>query len=169
MAHIALAVSDQARSRRFYETYFEFDPETAWVAEDGALLIEGPGDVTLALGETSEPISLPAFFHFGFRAARSPEEVRTFRDRLARDGVEIADAQNGAGIVAVQSGSPAAQAGLQANDIITKFNNTTITDSSDLQQAVRAQKPGDTVTLTVDRNGNTMTVKVTLGTNSVSS
>jgi catechol 2,3-dioxygenase-like lactoylglutathione lyase family enzyme len=28
--HIALAVSDQERSRRFYETYFGFDPETAW-------------------------------------------------------------------------------------------------------------------------------------------
>ena len=106
MAHIALAVSDQARSRRFYETYFEFDPETAWVAEDGALLIEGPGDVTLALGETSEPISLPAFFHFGFRAARSPEEVRTFRDRLARDGVEIAEFSDEPGYVSVKCKDP---------------------------------------------------------------
>ena len=84
-------------------------------------------------------------------------------------GVEIADAQNGAGIVAVQPGSPAAKAGLQPNDIITKFNNTAIADSSALQQAVRAQKPGDVVTLTVDRNGNTITLKVTLGTNAVSS
>jgi catechol 2,3-dioxygenase-like lactoylglutathione lyase family enzyme len=91
MAHIALAVADQARSRRFYETYFEFDPETAWVAEDGVLLIDGPGDMTLALGETSEPISLPAFLHFGFRAAAGPEEVRAFRSRLAGDGIEIAE------------------------------------------------------------------------------
>ena len=91
MAHIALAVADQARSRRFYETYFDFDPETAWVAEDGVLLIDGPGDMTLALGETSEPISLPAFLHFGFRAAAGPEEVRAFRNRLAGDGIEIAE------------------------------------------------------------------------------
>jgi catechol 2,3-dioxygenase-like lactoylglutathione lyase family enzyme len=35
--HIALAVSDQERSRRFYETYFGFDPETARVADDGVL------------------------------------------------------------------------------------------------------------------------------------
>jgi catechol 2,3-dioxygenase-like lactoylglutathione lyase family enzyme len=76
MAHIALAVADQARSRRFYETYFEFDPA---------------GDMTLALGETSEPISLPAFLHFGFRAAAGPEEVRAFRSRLAGDGIEIAE------------------------------------------------------------------------------
>jgi catechol 2,3-dioxygenase-like lactoylglutathione lyase family enzyme len=91
MAHIALAVSDPARSRRFYETYFEFDAGTAWVAEDDVLLIEGPGDVTLALGETEEPITLPAFLHFGFRAANDPKEVRAFRDRLAADGIEIAE------------------------------------------------------------------------------
>jgi catechol 2,3-dioxygenase-like lactoylglutathione lyase family enzyme len=91
MAHIALAVSDQARSRHFYETYFEFDPATAWVADDGVLLIEGRGDVTLALGQTDEPITLPAFLHFGFRAAADPDEVRAFRDRLAGDGIEIAE------------------------------------------------------------------------------
>ena len=89
MAHIALAVSDQARSRRFYETYFEFDPNTAWVAEDGVLLIEGPREVTLALGETDEPITLPSFLHFGFRAAGDPDEVRAFRERLEEAGVEI--------------------------------------------------------------------------------
>ena len=91
LLHYSHCVSDIARSRRFYETYFDFDPETAWVAEDGVLLIDGPGDMTLALGETSEPISLPAFLHFGFRAAAGPEEVRAFRSRLAGDGIEIAE------------------------------------------------------------------------------
>jgi len=90
MAHIALAVSDQERSRRFYATYFEFDPHTAWVAEAGVLLIESPDGVSLALGETDDPIRLPAFLHFGFRAASDPDEVRAFRERLAGDGVEIA-------------------------------------------------------------------------------
>jgi catechol 2,3-dioxygenase-like lactoylglutathione lyase family enzyme len=47
--------------------------------------------VTLALGKTGEPISLPAFLHFGFRAAAGPDEVRAFRDRLAGDGIEIAE------------------------------------------------------------------------------
>lgn len=91
MAHIALAVSNQARSRGFYETYFGFDPDTALVAEDGVLLIEGPGGVTLALGETDEPIELPSFLHFGFTSAADAEEVRAFRDRLAGDGIEIAE------------------------------------------------------------------------------
>ena len=89
MAHVALAVRDQERSRRFYETYFEFDPETARVANDGVLLLQGPADVLLALGETDEPIELPSFLHFGFRPAASPPEVRAFRDRLSADGVEL--------------------------------------------------------------------------------
>jgi catechol 2,3-dioxygenase-like lactoylglutathione lyase family enzyme len=91
MAHIALAVSSQERSRGFYETYFEFDPATALVADDGVLLIEGPGGVTLALGETDEPIELPSFLHFGFRSAADAEAVRALRDRLAGDGIEIAE------------------------------------------------------------------------------
>lgn len=84
-------------------------------------------------------------------------------------GVQVTDAQNGAGIVAVQPGSPADTAGLQPGDVITKFDSTTITDGTDLQNAVRGQKPGATVTLTVDRNGQTITVKATLGSTQLSS
>jgi catechol 2,3-dioxygenase-like lactoylglutathione lyase family enzyme len=90
MAHIALAVRDQERSRRFYEQWFGFDP-TAWVAEDGTLLMDGPGDISLALGEVDEVIALPRFLHFGFRSAESPEEVRSFRDRLGEASVEIVE------------------------------------------------------------------------------
>jgi len=89
--HVALAVTDPERSRRFYETYFGFDPRSARVADDGVLLMEGPGDVVLALGLTDEPIRLPSFLHFGFRGADTPEAVRSFRDRLEADGVDIAE------------------------------------------------------------------------------
>jgi catechol 2,3-dioxygenase-like lactoylglutathione lyase family enzyme len=89
--HVALAVSDQERSRNFYQTYFGFDAETARLADDGVLLLEGPGDVLLALGETDEPIRLPSFLHFGFRAAAAPEEVRAFKNRLAEDEIEIVE------------------------------------------------------------------------------
>jgi catechol 2,3-dioxygenase-like lactoylglutathione lyase family enzyme len=106
VAHIALAVRDQERSRRFYERYFEFDPLTARVAEDGVLLIEGAGGVLLALAETDQPIRLPTFLHFGFRAADSPAEVRAFRDRLAADGVEIVERSDEPGYVSVKCRDP---------------------------------------------------------------
>jgi catechol 2,3-dioxygenase-like lactoylglutathione lyase family enzyme len=106
MAHVALAVRDQERSRRFYETYFGFDAATARVAGDGVLLIQGPGDVLLALGETDEPIELPSFVHFGFRAAENPAEVRAFRARLAEDGVEIVEFWEESDYVSVKCRDP---------------------------------------------------------------
>jgi catechol 2,3-dioxygenase-like lactoylglutathione lyase family enzyme len=86
MDHLALAVSDQERSRRFYERYLGFAAEPT-TRSDGVLMLHS-GDFSLALGETTEPISLPSFLHFG-RGLPSPAEVRTFHDRLAADGVDI--------------------------------------------------------------------------------
>jgi catechol 2,3-dioxygenase-like lactoylglutathione lyase family enzyme len=106
VAHIALAVRDQERSRGFYERYFEFDASTARVADDGVLLIEGPGGVLLALAETDEAIRLPSFLHFGFRAARSPAEVRALRDRLARDDIEIVEESDEPDYVSVKCRDP---------------------------------------------------------------
>jgi len=91
MAHLALAVHDEERSRRFYERYFGFDAEPARRLDDGVLMLHDGNGFTLALKETGEPVYLPAFVHFGFRGAESPDEVRTLRTRLERDGVPIAE------------------------------------------------------------------------------
>jgi S1-C subfamily serine protease len=64
---------------------------------------------------------------------------------------------------AVISGSPAERAGLKDHDVITKVNNQTIDDKTSLTSALSKYKVGDTVTLTVVRDGKTMTIKATLG------
>jgi putative serine protease PepD len=70
---------------------------------------------------------------------------------------------NGATIGTVQSGSPAAKAGLQTGDVVTKFAGTTITSSDDLLSALADQKPGDSVQVTVQtQSGSTQTVTVHL-------
>ena len=55
-----------------------------------------------------------------------------------------------------------AKAGLQAGDIVTKIDNTDVTSASDLTSAIGNYEPGDKVTLTIFRSGETKTVEVTL-------
>jgi putative serine protease PepD len=69
---------------------------------------------------------------------------------------------NGATIANVNAGSPAAKAGLQAGDVVTKVNSRLITDSVSLIAAIRSYDPGTTVTLTYTRGGSPKTTKVTL-------
>jgi putative serine protease PepD len=79
-------------------------------------------------------------------------------------GAQITGASGGAKIGAVRSGTPAAKAGLHVGDVITKLNGTSLGSADELRRAVDARKPGDTVTLTVERTGSSRTVHVTLGT-----
>jgi S1-C subfamily serine protease len=78
----------------------------------------------------------------------------------AQNGISV---PYGAYVTSVVSGSPAAQAGLQADDVITAIDGTQIQNDSDLAQILSNDKPGDTVTLTVQRGSQALTIKVTLG------
>lgn len=66
----------------------------------------------------------------------------------------------------VVSGSPAANAGLQAGDVITKIDTTRLTTNYGLSTALNKYQPGDKVSLTVVRDGKTMTISAKLGTSS---
>ena len=70
LRHLALAVTDEQRSREFYGRWFGFGAEPPRRMDDGVLMLYGPGDVSLALGD--------------------PAAVRELRDALAAAGVEIA-------------------------------------------------------------------------------
>ncbi len=64
----------------------------------------------------------------------------------------------------VLSGSPAAQAGLQEGDIITAINGTQINESNSLTSILDQDSVGQVITLSVNRAGKTISIKVTLGT-----
>ena len=106
MPHLALAVQDEERSRGFYERYFGFDAEPARRMDDGVLMLHDGHGFALALRETDEPISLPAFVHFGFRGAESPDEVRALRTLLERDRVPIAEWSDEPAYVSVKCRDP---------------------------------------------------------------
>lgn len=64
----------------------------------------------------------------------------------------------------VISGSPAASSGLQTNDIITQLNGSNINQANSLTSLLDQHAPGDQISLTVLRNGQTLHINVTLGT-----
>ena len=69
----------------------------------------------------------------------------------------------GAAVRSVTENGPAAEAGLQESDIITAANGETITSSNDLVKLVKAASAGDTLELTVYRQGQTLTLTLTVG------
>lgn len=81
---------------------------------------------------------------------------------------EIAEAfdierNDGALIAQVTPDSPAAEAGLEAGDIVTTVNGTAISDANAMANAIGLLKIGDEVDITFVRNGESQTATATVG------
>ncbi len=63
----------------------------------------------------------------------------------------------------VVTGSAAEQAGIQPGDLILKLEDKQIASGDDLSAAIGTYKPGDKATLTIQRDGQELTVEVTFG------
>jgi len=79
---------------------------------------------------------------------------------------EIRGAKAGQGLVVLEvvSGSPAARAGLQAEDVILSVDGKALTEPRDLIGYLNTKKPGQRVRLRVLRGGQTRNVDLTLAT-----
>ena len=64
-------------------------------------------------------------------------------------------------VTEVEGEGPAAHAGLRAGDVIVKFNGKAVTDGSDLRRTLGEVASGTDVTVTVQRDGRALDVKVT--------
>ena len=71
-------------------------------------------------------------------------------------------AQDGVTIRTVEQGSGAAQAGLEAGDIITAIDGNAIADYESVVGQINGKQPGTDVTVTIRRNGQEQQVEVTL-------
>ena len=106
LCHLGLPVSDVARSRHFYETYFGFDPATAQRYEDGTVIIRNADSFDLALHQTGD-LGIPQpFLHFGFRRSH-PDDVRALLARMEADGVEIVERDDEGAMVSFKCVDPA--------------------------------------------------------------
>jgi putative serine protease PepD len=141
----------------------------------GGALINADGEVvgintaiaSLAQGTTSEGGNIGVGFAIPIDTARDIAEQLIDGGSVSHAflGVSIADGEDGAGalVQAVEEGQPAAAAGLQQGDLITRLGDTDISDAAGLTAAVRSLSPGDTVPVTFTRDGSEQTVDVTLG------
>lgn len=92
-------------------------------------------------------------------------------------GIQMVAVPDGIAVTDVKSGTPAEEAGLReatgtstvdgqevptGGDVIVALDGTAISSSAELQSAIDAKRPGDTVSITVLRNGGPRTIEVTL-------
>jgi S1-C subfamily serine protease len=104
-------------------------------------------DQLIETGEVSSP-------YLGiFTTDLSPEDAERF-DLPVDSGAIVRE---------VEPGSAADRAGVISGDIIVALGDAPIEGSGDLLGALRDYQPGDTVDLTVVRNGDEQTLEVTLG------
>ena len=78
------------------------------------------------------------------------------------ESLGLAKAQ-GALVRGVESGSPAEKAGVEAGDIITRFDGKTVEKASDLPRFVGSVKPGTRTSFTVFRRGANKDLSVVIG------
>jgi putative serine protease PepD len=78
-------------------------------------------------------------------------------------GVSTTDSSTpGAVVGSTTPGSPAAQAGIRAGDVIVAVGGTTVQTPDDVAAAIQDRRPGERVTVEVRRDGQTQTLDVTL-------
>jgi putative serine protease PepD len=107
----------------------------------------------------------------GIGFAVSANTVRDVIPRLARGetirrpylGVTTTPDSRGAGVVEVAPAGPAADAGVQAGDVITSVDGRPVSEPEDLSEALSGKEPGDQVRVELVRNGEPRTITVTLG------
>ncbi len=87
----------------------------------------------------------------------TPEVAKEYNLPVSKGAYVVADRGS-----AVVSGSPADKAGVKDKDIITKVNDTEVGDKGSVASLVAAYAPGDTITLTILRDGKTETLSVVL-------
>jgi putative serine protease PepD len=90
------------------------------------------------------------------------ELISTGKAEHAYLGVSVETVNASVRITEVRSGTPAADAGLQSGDTIVSVDGKRIVSGDGLTSAISAKKPGDTVSITYSRGGQSHSVKIEL-------
>lgn len=94
------------------------------------------------------------------RAAIGLQLTSVDESLAAEDNLAVTD---GALIVGVAAGGPAAAAGLKPGDVIVQIGSHSVAAVADFADALLTLRPGDVVYVTIYRGNERLTIKVTLG------
>lgn len=78
-------------------------------------------------------------------------------------GVQTQQAEEGLVVVDVLADGPAATSGIEAGDILTGVDGESVDATTSFSQLLLQHRPGDTVSINVDRQGEALSFDVTLG------
>ncbi len=117
-----------------------------------------------ALGGQAGSIGLGFAIPIDVAKRITDEIIKTGTSTTPIIGVTLDTTFTGPGglVESVTPGQPAAVAGLQAGDLITKVDGMVVADSTQLIVTIRSKAPGDTVDLTVERDGSQTQIPLTL-------
>ncbi len=134
---------------------------TAIAADSNGIGFAIPIDIARPIMEQAlagKELSRP---YMGVTYTTITRQLATADNLPVNDGALIGGGTGGA---AIQPNAPAAKAGLREGDIIVKVNGTAIDGAHPLDATLSQFAPGDTVSVEILRDGDTMTVSLTLGT-----
>jgi S1-C subfamily serine protease len=121
--------------------------------------------IGLAAAQTADPTEEPTAGATAETPTDNNAEIAPDASSRPYLGVRFGPNDEGDGVVIAEVvvDSPADQAGLQAGDIVTAVNGEEL-GSDDFGASVGSFEPGDVITMTIERDGESQDVEVTLGT-----
>lgn len=119
----------------------------------------------LAQASAGQPLARP---YLGIRFETIDPALQTANSLPVANGAWIPTTGDASGSQVIVPGGPAAQGGLQAGDIITAVNGTTLDASHPLDVVTSQLAPGASIKLDVLRGGKTVQLTVVLGTRQAS-
>jgi serine protease Do len=114
---------------------------------------KGTIDSVLKSGKLERPF-------LGVRYVSLTDDLADQYDLNVKRGAYIVPSQGGD--ASIVPDSPAQKSGLKEGDVITKVNNQNVDSSNSLTSLLGQYKVGETVTITIVRDGKTQTVQATL-------
>ncbi len=98
----------------------------------------------------------------GHTFKRAPGPIELVPTRRAFLGIEMEEGERGVTVAGVVADSPAGAAGLEAGDLIVEIDGREVFRAEEIARLVGTRRPGDALSITVERDGRTLTLSATL-------